>query len=59
MLDDVINFFSLEVIFSHFFPNFSGSLLMTLQKDSFTDRYEQNEYFFPALYFYPKYVMRS
>ena len=52
-LDDVTNFSSSQVIFLQFFPKFSGSLLMAYKKTLVsTDM-------FPALYFYPKYVMRS
>ena len=52
-LDDVTNVSSSQVIFLQFFPKFSGSLLMAYKKTLVsTDM-------FPALNFYPKYVMRS
>ena len=56
-LDDVTTFCSSEVIFLHFF--FQNFQTFVFKKDPCITRCAQNEYFFPALYFYPKYVIRS
>ena len=57
--DDVTTFPPLQVLFLHFFSKIFRLSSYDFQKDHHVKRYAQRENVYPALCFYPKYVMRS